>query len=298
MSQFILELRQEKKLTQKELADQLNVTDKAVSKWERGLSYPDISLLPDLAQVLGVTTGELINGEKAETSAPKVEAMVDAALGYADAAVKKATVKSTRWKYVAVALASILILIGCSLAIDRGLAWSVLPINIIVVAWIMAISGGYVMEKNKLSSLLLCGLIIFLTTFFYSSLNLATERDVNLYGVFDGFKDAYIPHYTIIIIMFVVSTAVAGIAFWIQSKKFTGDAIFLLAVLSLTMMILAVLTLPAIMDYVDIHGLAVKPLFTLLLILVFLMNCVSLAVLAKHHRRQVAVQKSVCSDQS
>ena len=43
--QLITELRKEKGLTQKQLADALNVTDKAVSKWERGLSFPDISML-------------------------------------------------------------------------------------------------------------------------------------------------------------------------------------------------------------------------------------------------------------
>ena len=46
---FISLLRKEKGLTQKELAAQLNVTDKAVSKWERGLCYPDISLLSPLS---------------------------------------------------------------------------------------------------------------------------------------------------------------------------------------------------------------------------------------------------------
>ena len=47
--------RQEKKMTQKELAEQLHVTDKAVSKWERGICYPDISLLADIAKILDIT---------------------------------------------------------------------------------------------------------------------------------------------------------------------------------------------------------------------------------------------------
>jgi len=64
MGEFILEMRKEKQMTQKNLAEKLNITDKAVSKWERGLSYPDISLLPSIAEALGVTTGELLNGEE------------------------------------------------------------------------------------------------------------------------------------------------------------------------------------------------------------------------------------------
>ena len=64
MAQFIAKLRKENKLTQKQLAKYLGVTDKAVSKWERGLSCPDISLLSKLSYTLGVTTSELLSGEK------------------------------------------------------------------------------------------------------------------------------------------------------------------------------------------------------------------------------------------
>lgn len=49
---FITELRKEKGLTQAQLAQKLNVTDKAVSKWERGVGFPDIKLLEPLADVL------------------------------------------------------------------------------------------------------------------------------------------------------------------------------------------------------------------------------------------------------
>ncbi len=88
IAHFISELRKEKKLTQKELAEQLGVTDKAVSKWERGLSCPDISLLSKLSTVLGITTTELLNGEKAESSSPEINAIVDATLQYADTTTK------------------------------------------------------------------------------------------------------------------------------------------------------------------------------------------------------------------
>ena len=60
---FIAEKRKEKKLTQKALAEKIGVTDKAISKWERGLSYPDISLLIPLSEVLGVSVTELLNGD-------------------------------------------------------------------------------------------------------------------------------------------------------------------------------------------------------------------------------------------
>ncbi|MCR5805170.1 MAG: helix-turn-helix domain-containing protein [Clostridia bacterium] len=62
--QLITELRKEKGLTQKQLADILNVTDKAVSKWERGLSFPDISMLEPLSEVLDISIMEILAGEK------------------------------------------------------------------------------------------------------------------------------------------------------------------------------------------------------------------------------------------
>lgn len=61
---FIVELRKEKNMTQKEMADQFHITNKAISKWERGLSFPDISMLKPLAEFFGVTILELLNGER------------------------------------------------------------------------------------------------------------------------------------------------------------------------------------------------------------------------------------------
>ncbi len=59
---FISERRKAAGLTQKELAQRLGVTDKAVSKWERGQSYPDISLIIPLSKLLGATANELLSG--------------------------------------------------------------------------------------------------------------------------------------------------------------------------------------------------------------------------------------------
>ena len=74
---LIARTRKEKGMTQLELAEKMGVTDKAVSKWERDLSCPDVSSLPTLAQVLGLSLEELMQG-KSETPAPenKVAALV------------------------------------------------------------------------------------------------------------------------------------------------------------------------------------------------------------------------------
>ena len=58
--EFLAELRKEKGIKQKDLAEKLYVSDKAVSKWETGHSIPDVSLLVPLAEILGVTVTELL----------------------------------------------------------------------------------------------------------------------------------------------------------------------------------------------------------------------------------------------
>lgn len=291
MAKFISELRKEKKLTQKDLAEQLGVTDKAVSKWERGLSCPDISLLSKLSNALGVITSELLNGERAEPSSPEVNAIVEATLQYADTATKRIIAKNQRWKHVAIVsaifLLGILVLIVCNSAIDTSLTWVVLPVNLVAFVWMIVMLGVFVMGKNKIASLLFCGFIIFITTFYYSSLNQVQTRDIGTFGPFNGFSSDYIPHYTIILVMFIVSIALAVVSFLIQNKKTSGDKLFLLVTVSITIIILSVLTGSSIMDYVDINGLGVNPKFTILSLLTFLINCVLLAMLAKRHRKQI-----------
>ena len=80
IGRFICSLRKDKGLTQSALAELLNISNRTVSKWETGDGMPDISLLPDIAKVLGVTTDELLAGKKstADKSADiKVEEVVN-----------------------------------------------------------------------------------------------------------------------------------------------------------------------------------------------------------------------------
>ena len=62
--ELIAKKRKEKNLTQKELAKKIYRTDKAISKWERGLSFPDIMLLIPLTEVLDISLYELLKGEE------------------------------------------------------------------------------------------------------------------------------------------------------------------------------------------------------------------------------------------
>ena len=61
---FVCELRKEKEMTQKELGNILGISDKAISKWERGVSLPDITMFDKIAETLGVSTLELMEGQR------------------------------------------------------------------------------------------------------------------------------------------------------------------------------------------------------------------------------------------
>ena len=68
IGETIASLRKKKGMTQNELAEKMNVTDKAVSKWERDLSCPDINTISKLADILDVSVEELLKAKKKENS--------------------------------------------------------------------------------------------------------------------------------------------------------------------------------------------------------------------------------------
>jgi len=110
---FLKQKRQENNLTQKELARILFVSDSAVSKWEKDVAHPDITLLPKLSEVLGVTEHELITASiDKQTREEKVQA-------------KKWRIFSRSWNlflYISYTLALIPCFI-CNLAINKTLSW-------------------------------------------------------------------------------------------------------------------------------------------------------------------------------
>lgn len=63
VGKLLYDLRKEKRMTQKEIADKMNISDKTVSKWERGLGCPDISLLSELSDIFGVNIEKILQGD-------------------------------------------------------------------------------------------------------------------------------------------------------------------------------------------------------------------------------------------
>lgn len=95
---FVAQLRRERGLTQKELADKLYISNKAVSKWETGISIPDVGLLIPLSEVLGVTVTELLSGERQgeHMDAHQVEDVVKKAISYAEEAPRRSRQENRR----------------------------------------------------------------------------------------------------------------------------------------------------------------------------------------------------------
>ena len=138
---FIRDMRMERGLTQQQLADKLGITDKAVSKWERDICCPDITLLRPLAAALGVTVSELLAGQReTEDAAPAVEDMVVSAISYSEAARRK---NRLDWRLLAfmgltaaciIAAATCLI---CDLAVNQRYMWSPPVYPSIALAWLV-----------------------------------------------------------------------------------------------------------------------------------------------------------------
>ena len=110
---LIAQVRREKELTQKDLAERLHVSVQAVSKWERGLSCPDIALLEPLAEALGLTVTELLSGQRGEE--PGEEAVRDS-LRFGENQLRP---KIKKWKWLFILAAALLL----AVVLGFGYVW-------------------------------------------------------------------------------------------------------------------------------------------------------------------------------
>jgi transcriptional regulator with XRE-family HTH domain len=106
---LISTLRKEKGLTQKELADKLGITDRAVSKWERGLGCPDVSLLDDLSRILDVSILEILKGRRLDKDEIVNNKSVVESMNYSKESIKYKIKKI--FNNVAIGLISIIVFI-------------------------------------------------------------------------------------------------------------------------------------------------------------------------------------------
>ena len=142
---FLKEKRQEKKLTQKQLADILFVSESAVSKWEKDVAHPDITLLPKLSETLEVSEHELIT------------ASIDNQSREEKAQAKKWRIFSKSWScffYIAYVVALIPCFI-CNLAIDKTLSWFWIVVSALLLSFTFT-NLPKLIKKDKLIWLPLC----------------------------------------------------------------------------------------------------------------------------------------------
>ena len=108
IGRFIAACRKRANLTQLQLADKLGITDKAISKWERGITMPDTSIMLELCDILGISVNELISGEKInmENSSQKNEQLL---LDMAKELEKKnKTIWSSMWAIMIVSMTALI----------------------------------------------------------------------------------------------------------------------------------------------------------------------------------------------
>ncbi len=163
MGRFIAERRRAAGLTQLELAIQLHITDKAVSRWERGLSRPDIGLLPQLAEILGVTINDLVMAEHSCETASAENVGVKEVLHYAEKSVQKkysmiklaATISITTLFAIAFAVCVIV-----DVAINQAFTWSLYPSSSLVFVWCILFPILHSGKKGMLYSLIVLTVLI------------------------------------------------------------------------------------------------------------------------------------------
>ncbi len=136
---FLASLRKEQGLTQKELAEKLFVSDKAVSKWERGASMPGIALLLPISQLFGITVSELLKGEREakESAAQKEDPDPNALLTHAAAQRHK-----RHWR-IAYFLCLVFSAAEIFLLNRLGMSWNALIKTILPMTFLLFVFGGW-----------------------------------------------------------------------------------------------------------------------------------------------------------
>lgn len=170
MGHLIAQLRKEHGLTQKQLADRLGVTDKAVSKWERGGGCPDISTLTPLAEVLEISVNELLAGEVNSGGSTETEnsRITQNVLQYAEKVVSKKGIRLTKTLFAVISalfFIAVAVCVICDVAITRSFTWSPVPLTAIIYTWLI-IAPLFYKKKNRVAGMLISA-SIFLLPFLY-----------------------------------------------------------------------------------------------------------------------------------
>ena len=137
IGRFIAECRKGKGLTQLQLSEKLNITDKAISKWERGIAMPDSSIMLELCDILEITVNELLSGEKIsmENNNEKNEQLVLEMKKELE--VKNRMIWSTMWTIMIISITALIAgLLVAAFLIPEGV-WQLVAILAIAVVFLL-----------------------------------------------------------------------------------------------------------------------------------------------------------------
>ena len=176
IGEFIAKCRKEKKLTQAQLAEKLNITDRAVSKWETGKSMPDSSIMLELCEILGITVNELLSGEKIdmESYEKKADENLIALKRKDENNMTKNVIISILFS--ATLLTGIMVCLICNIAISGNLTWSLIPVSSIVFAWVISFPGIIWGKRGIIVSLI--SLSVFIVPYLFLLSNLVKVEEV------------------------------------------------------------------------------------------------------------------------
>lgn len=176
---FIAKCRREKELTQAQLAEKLNITDRAVSKWETGKSMPDSSIMLELCDILDITVNELLSGERVGVvNADNYQKKAEENL----IALKKRDENNLSKNAIVFILFSTALAIGivvcavCDIAISGTFTWSLIPTSSIIFAWVVCFPVIILGKKGIMGSL--AALSIFIFPYLYILGKLVEVREV------------------------------------------------------------------------------------------------------------------------
>lgn len=162
IGKFIAGCRKEKGLTQVQLAEKLNITDRAVSKWETGKSMPDSSIMLELCEILGITVNELLSGERIEMNSNYEEKVSENLIEFKrkdENNLKKNTVISIVYSITMIIAA--LVCCICDIATSGTVSWSKITLASILFAWVISFPLILLGKKGILVSLISITVFIF-----------------------------------------------------------------------------------------------------------------------------------------
>ncbi len=137
IGRFIAERRKKVNLTQSQLAEKLNITDKAISKWERGKAMPDVSIMLELCGILEISVNELLCGERismGDNNEKNEQLLLDMAK---EVEQKNKTIWTTMWVIMSVSIIALLGgLVACAYLIPEG-PWQLVAILAIAVVFLI-----------------------------------------------------------------------------------------------------------------------------------------------------------------